>query len=106
MKGSPPLQLHIPSTSKPVACHVPAPLPLHWHNKVKADIEQDVRLGVLERVLTNTPVRWLSLMVLTPKHDGTPVNPRQPPLPLANPPHPEPLEPCLVSARGSQEVRL
>ena len=30
IKGSPPLQLHVPSTSKPFACHVPATIPLHW----------------------------------------------------------------------------
>ena len=72
MKGSPPLELHVSPDSKPVACHVPSPVPLHWQEKVKAGLERDVRLGVLERVPLNTPVRWQSRMVVTPKQDGEP----------------------------------
>ena len=30
MMGSPPLQPHVPLTTKPVACHTPAMIPLHW----------------------------------------------------------------------------
>jgi hypothetical protein len=72
MSGSPPLKLNVDPTVKPVACHVPAPVPLHWQEAVRAGIERDVRLGVLERVPLNTPVRWQSRMVVVPKHDGSP----------------------------------
>ena len=86
MKGSPPLQLHVPSNTKLVACHTPATIPLHWRDKVKAGLDQDLKLKVIEKVPLNKPVRWISRMVVTPKHNGnprrtvnyTPVNPHYP----------------------------
>ena len=56
----------------PVACHKVVPVPLHWREKVKADLERNVRIGVLEKVPDNTPVTWQSRMVITAKADGTP----------------------------------
>ena len=72
ISGSPPLELHVDPTAKPKACHIPASVPLHWQDAVKAGLERDVRLGVLERVPLNTPVCWQSRMVCAPKHDGSP----------------------------------
>ena len=71
MKG-PPLKLHINPDAKPVAVHKPATVPVHWQEKVKADLERDCRLGVLEKVSPNTPVSWCSRMVVTAKSDGSP----------------------------------
>ena len=67
-----PLKLHINSDAKPVAVHKPAVVPIHWREKVFADLERDVALGVLEKVGPNTPVTWCSRMVVTSKSDGTP----------------------------------
>ena len=47
-------------------------MPLHWQEAVRETLKRDVRLGVLERVPYNTPVRWMSRMVCTPKHNGSP----------------------------------
>ena len=67
-----PLQLHIDPDATPVAIHSPALVPIHWQEKVHADLERDVRIGVLEKVPPNTPTTWCSRMVVTSKADGTP----------------------------------
>ena len=72
ISGSPPLELHVDPEAKPVACHIPASVPLHWQEQVRAGLERDVQLGVLERVPLNTPARWQSRMVCATKHDGSP----------------------------------
>lgn len=45
-----PLQLHVDPNATPVAVHKPALVPIHWQDKVYADLERDVRIGVLEQV--------------------------------------------------------
>ena len=50
-----PLELHVDPAAKPVACHKPTPVPLHWKKQVKADLDRDVALRVLEKVPDNTP---------------------------------------------------
>ena len=72
MKDSPPLRLFMDPLAKPVAIHSPAAVPLHWEASVKAGLERDLRLGVIERVPVNTPTTWCSRMIITPKHDGSP----------------------------------
>ena len=67
-----PLKLHLNENAKPVAVHKPAVVPIHWREKVFADLERDVALGVIEKVGPNTPVTWCSRMVVTSKADGTP----------------------------------
>lgn len=67
-----PLQLHIDPSATPVAIHKPALVPIHWQERVYADLERDVRIGVLEKVSPNTPTTWCSRMVVTSKADGTP----------------------------------
>jgi len=66
------LQLHVDPKAKPVAIHKPALVLLHWQDKVYADLERDVRIGVLEKVAPNTPTTWCSRMVVTSKSDGSP----------------------------------
>ena len=68
----PPLHLDVDPAAKPVAIHVPAAVPLHWQDQVKAALDADVAMGVLEKVPANTPTKWLHRMVLTPKKDGSP----------------------------------
>ena len=64
MKGEP-LRLHVDPNAVPVAIHKPALVPIHWQDRVYADLERDVRIGVLERVDPNTPTTWCSRMVVT-----------------------------------------
>ncbi len=65
-----PLKLHVDPATKSHVCHTPAPVPAHWDKQVRADLERDVALGVLERVEPNTPVTWCHRMVLQRKHNG------------------------------------
>ena len=72
MTGSPALRLHVDPAAKPTAVHTPAQVPLHWQEAVKGGLDQDVRLGVLEKVPVNEPVQWCSRMVVQPKPTGEP----------------------------------
>ena len=72
MKGSPPLELFIDPLAKPIACHKPANVPIHFKEKVEAEIRRDVRLGVLEEVLNNTHTTWCSRMCIQVKKNGKP----------------------------------
>ena len=56
----------------PVAIHKPIPVPHHWKLDVKAQLDQDVALGIIEPVPTGTPTTWCARMVTVPKADGTP----------------------------------
>ena len=71
MEG-PPLELMIDPTANPVAYHTPIPVPLHWQKEVKAGLDQDVRLGVLEPVPIGEPVTWCHRMVICAKKNGKP----------------------------------
>jgi len=57
---------------KPVAIHKVAIIPIHLKARVKADLDRGVRLGILEKVDINSPVKWLSRKLVTMKKDGSP----------------------------------
>ena len=67
----PPLRLTIDPLATPTAHHNPIPVPLHWQEEVKAGLDRDVRLGVLEQVPIGTPVTWCHRMVVCPKKNGS-----------------------------------
>ena len=64
------MRLMIDPDADPVAFHTPIPIPLHWQDEVKAGLDQDVRLGVLEPVPIGTPVTWCHRMVICAKKTG------------------------------------
>ena len=68
----PPLELMIDPIANPVAYHTPIPVPLHWQQEVKAGLDQDVHLGVLEPVPIGEPVTWCHRMVICAKKNGKP----------------------------------
>ena len=68
----PPLRLMIDETAEPVAHHTPIPVPLHWQDMVKAGLDQDVALGVIEPVPIGEPVTWCHRMVICAKKNGQP----------------------------------
>lgn len=68
----PPLEIHLDDGAIPKACHTPATIPLHWQQQVKADLDRDEALGVIEKVPYGEPVTWCHRMVVTRKHDGSP----------------------------------
>ena len=65
------LQLFMDPNVKPHAVHTLAPIPIHFCQEVMAELDRDVRLGVIERVPPNTPVTWCLMMVIATKADGT-----------------------------------
>ena len=72
MYSDKPLQLFVDPNVKPVAIHKAAIIPIHLKARVKADLDRDVRLGILEKVNVNSPVKWLSRMLVTMKKGGSP----------------------------------
>ena len=67
-----PRRLLVNPDAEPVAHHTPIPVPLHWQEEVKAGLDQDVPLGVLEPVPVGEPVTWCHRMVVCPKKNGKP----------------------------------
>ena len=49
MEG-PPIKIMVDPNAKPVAVHTPATVPIHWMAEVEKKLNEDVALGVLERV--------------------------------------------------------
>ena len=72
MGGSPPLELFIDKDARPVACHKPGRIPIHFKEEVEREIRRDVKLGVLEEVPPNTPTTWCSRMCVQTKKSGKP----------------------------------
>ena len=72
MTGQPPLRIHVREGTEPVAVHRPSTIPAHWLDQVKAELERDIALGVLERVPSNTPTTWCSRMHVVGKKTGEP----------------------------------
>ena len=64
------MHIFLKEDAVPLAVHRPSPIPAHWQEKVKEDIERDIRLGVLERVPLSTPVTWCSRMHIVAKKNG------------------------------------
>jgi hypothetical protein len=46
----PTISLHVDPEATPSAVHTPAPVPLHWQDIVKQQLDNDVQLEVLEKV--------------------------------------------------------
>jgi hypothetical protein len=66
------MRLMVNPDAVPVAHHNPTPVPLHWQNVVKAGLDRDVKLGVLEPVPVGEPVTWCHRMVICAKKNGKP----------------------------------
>ena len=67
-----PMRLMVDPLATPTAHHSPIPVPLHWQEEVKAGLDRDVKLGVLEPVPIGEPVTWCHRMVICAKKNGTP----------------------------------
>ena len=70
MMEGPPLRLMISTDAKPIAHHTPVPVPVHLQEEVKAGLDRDVRLGLLELVPIEEPVTWCHRMVVCAKKNG------------------------------------
>ena len=67
-----PLELFVDANVKAVAIHKGAVIPIHLKACVKADLDKDVWLSILETVDVNSPVKWLSWMIVSMKKDKSP----------------------------------
>ena len=72
LMDSVPMRLMVDPEVEPVAHHTPVPVPLHWQDQVKAGLDQDVALGVIEPVPVGEPVTWCHRMVVCAKKNGKP----------------------------------
>ena len=71
MSGKP-LDITFKLDAVPSAVHCPIPVPHHWKRAVKADLDHDVALGIIEPIHQGTPTVWCSRMVVAPKKDSSP----------------------------------
>ena len=100
MMAGPPLRLNIDPKAKPITAHKAAAVPVHWEEKVKAHLDRDVRLGVLEKVPIGTPDTWCHRMVIVGKANGERSrNPR-------DAPHKASLPSSLQCTQDDEEVRV
>ena len=53
--AGPPIEIHMDPLTKPIACHTPSPIPLHWQQKVHDDLIRDEAMGILEKVPHGEP---------------------------------------------------
>ena len=65
------MQLFEDKKAKPVAFHKPFPILLHWQEKVKRQLDNDVKMGVLAKVPVGKPLEWCSRMMVVTKKDPT-----------------------------------
>ena len=66
----PVMRLMVDRIAKPVAIHKAIPVPIHFQEAVKAGLDSDVRLGVIEPVPEGTPTTWCHRMVICSKKCG------------------------------------
>ena len=66
------MRLMIKPDATPVAHHNPVPVPLHWQEEVKAALDRNVRVGVIETVLVGQHVTWCHRMVICAKKNRKP----------------------------------
>ena len=67
-----PATIHLKEDNTPHANHTPIPVPYHWKEEVKNDLDRDVERGIIKPVPIGTPVTWCSKMLVTPKKSGKP----------------------------------
>ena len=65
MKGEP-MPIFTDDGATPVAAHIPINVHAHWTERVKADLDRDVALGIIEPVPLNTESTWCARMVVVP----------------------------------------
>ena len=69
----PPMRLMVDPNAEPVAHHTPVPVPIHWKEEVKAGLDQDVLLRVLEPAPVGESDTWCHRMVVcAKKRNGKP----------------------------------
>ena len=71
MTGAP-MEIGAEGGGTPLYCFTPLPVAVNHKNKVKEDLDRDVRLGIIEPVPQGEITEWCSRMVIVPKANGEP----------------------------------
>ena len=71
MSGKP-HKFHLKENAIPFAAHTPIPIPHHWKDEVKRQLEKDTEMGIIRRAPIGEPTEWCMRMVTVSKKDGTP----------------------------------
>ena len=72
MMTGPPITINIDPEATSTTIHSPAPIPIHWRDEVKKQLDADVALGVIEKKEPNTPTTWCHRAIWVRKSDGSP----------------------------------
>ena len=64
--------MHMKEGVRPLTSHLQIPIPLNWQAKVKAGLDRDEAIGVIEKVPQGTPTTWCYRMLVVPKKDDSP----------------------------------
>ena len=65
----PPLKILLKEGTELTAVHTPILVAYHWKTQVKAKLDRDVKLAIIEEVPTGTPTRWCSGMEVARKQN-------------------------------------
>ena len=71
MSGKP-HRFHLKENAIPFAAQTPIPIPHHWKDEVKRQLEKDIEMGIIRRAPIGEPTEWCMRMVTVSKKDGTP----------------------------------
>ena len=72
MMSCKPLRIHIDPEAEPKPDWGARPVPVHLREKVKQQLDEDERLGVIEKVPIGTPTTWQARMHVVTKPNGEP----------------------------------
>ena len=67
-----PHKIHLKPDAIPYAAHTPIPIPLHWKDEVKAQLDRDEDMGIIQKVPVGEANEWCMRMITVPKADGSP----------------------------------
>lgn len=68
----PPVKIHLEPGTTPYAIHTPAPIPIHWKEEIKEQLDEDERKLLIRKVPPGTPVNYCSRMLCVAKANGKP----------------------------------
>ena len=71
MKGKP-HKIHLKKDAIPYAAHTPIPIPHHWKDEVKSQLDRDEKMGIIRKAPLGEGSEWCMRMVTVPKSNGTP----------------------------------
>ena len=67
-----PQSFHLTENAIPYSANSPIPIPHHWKEEVKQQLDKDVKLGILCKAPLGEPTEWCMRMVTVPKSQDAP----------------------------------